>query len=337
MQAAIYRATDDAYRLVVEDRPTPTPGPDQVIVRVRATALNYRDHITYRNLAGRKVDGRIPLSDGAGEIIAVGSHVTDWKPGDRVAGCFFQTWNGGRFDLAHHKQDLGGSVDGMLAEEVVLRAGGIVRIPDFLSFEEAACLPCAALTAWYSLTTRGGIQPGDTLLTLGTGGVSVFALQFGVALGATVIVTSSDDHKLSRARSLGAKHTVNYRTQPNWSQEVWKLTAGRGADHIIEVGGPGTLGQSMNAVAAGGTISLIGVLTGFGPPTESLFPLLGRNVTLNGIYVGSRADFESMNRFITDHTIRPVIDRVFAFHEAEAAFAYLASGSHFGKVVITVP
>ncbi|MCZ2342776.1 MAG: NAD(P)-dependent alcohol dehydrogenase [Bacteroidales bacterium] len=337
MKAYVYRSAGDTYRLAVEERPTPTPGPDQVVVRVRATSLNYRDHITLHNLAKRKVDGRIPLSDGAGEIIAVGTNVTDWKPGDRVAGCFFQTWDGGRFDLSHHKQDLGGSVDGMLAEEVVLRAGGIVRIPDFLSFEEAACLPCAALTAWYSLTTRGGLQPGDTLLTLGTGGVSVFALQFGVALGAKVIITSSDDHKLARARSLGASHTVNYRTHVDWDKEVWNQTNGRGADHIIEVGGPGTLGRSMNAVAAGGTIALIGVLTGFGPPTESLFPLLGRNVSLNGIYVGSRADFEAMNRFLTEKTIRPVMDRVFGFSEAEAAFSHLASGSHFGKVVITVP
>lgn len=336
MKAYVYRTASDAYQLAVEDRPSPTAGPGQVIVRVKATSLNYRDHITLKNLGGRKVDGRIPLSDGAGEILAVGPDVTDWKPGDRVAGCFFQTWAGGRFDLAHHKQDLGGSVDGMLAEEVVLRAGGIVRIPDSLSFEEAACLPCAALTAWYSLTTRGGIQPGDTLLTLGTGGVSVFALQLGAALGANVIVTSSDDHKLDNARSLGANHTVNYRTNPDWDKEVWKLTGNRGADHIIEVGGPGTLGKSMNAVAAGGTISLIGVLTGFGPPTESLFPLLGRNVTLNGIYVGSRADFENMNRFLEEKSIRPVIDRVFGFADAVAAFAHLASGHHFGKVVITV-
>ena len=336
MKAYVYRTDGKEHRLSLEDRPSPTPGPGEVVVRVRATSLNYRDHIALKNLAGRNVDGRIPLSDGAGEILAVGPDVTAWKPGDRVAGCFFPKWEGGKFDMAHHKADLGGTIDGMLAEEVVLPAGGVVRVPDHLSFEEAACLPCAAVTAWTAMTDRGNLTPGDTLLTLGTGGVSVFALQFGVALGATVIVTSSDDAKLARAKELGATHTVNYKTHPDWDKEVGKLTDRRGADMVIEVGGPGTLGKSMNSVAASGTIGLIGVLTGFGPPTESLFPLLARNVTVNGIYVGSRANFEAMNQFLAENQIKPVIDRSFAFAEADAAFAHLASGSHFGKVVVRV-
>jgi NADPH:quinone reductase-like Zn-dependent oxidoreductase len=336
MRAYAYQPSGSEYRLTVEDRPTPEPGAGQVRVRVRAVSLNYRDLIALRNKAGRKVAGRIPTSDGAGEITAVGPGVTGWNPGDRVAGIFFQTWEGGRFDLAHHKQDLGGAIDGLLAEEVVLRAGGVVRVPDHLSFEEAACLPCAAVTAWYALVTRGGLKAGDTVLTLGTGGVSVFAVQFAAALGARVFVTSSSDEKLARAKQLGAADGVNYKAHPDWEKEVWRLTGGRGADHVVEVGGPGTLGKSLASAAAGGQVHLIGVLTGFGPPTDTLFPALARNLTLNGIYVGSRADFEAMNRFIGEKQLRPVIDRVFPFDQADAAFAHLESGSHFGKVAIRV-
>jgi NADPH:quinone reductase-like Zn-dependent oxidoreductase len=336
MRAYTLQPSGTEYRLAVDDRPAPDPGPGQVRVKVRAASLNYRDLIALRNKAGRKVAGRIPLSDGAGEVTAVGPDVTAWKPGDRVAGAFYQTWDGGRFDLAHHKQDLGGSIDGVLAEDVLLRAGGVVRVPDHLSFEEAACLPCAAVTAWYALVTRGGLKAGDIVLTLGTGGVSVFAVQFAAALGARVVVTSSSDEKLARAKQLGAAETVNYKAHPDWDKEVWRLTGNRGADHVVEVGGPGTLGKSLASAAAGGQVHLIGVLTGFGPPADSLFPALARNLTLNGIYVGSRADFEAMNRFLSEKGIRPVIDRVFAFDEAAAAYEYLESGSHFGKVVVRV-
>jgi NADPH:quinone reductase-like Zn-dependent oxidoreductase len=336
VRAYTYQPDGPAFRLAVEDRPTPDPGPGQVRVRVHAASLNYRDLIALRNKAGRKVGGRIPLSDGAGVVTAVGPDVTQWQPGDRVAGCFYQTWDGGRFDLAHHRHDLGGGIDGVLAEEVLLRAGGVVRIPDPLSFEEAACLPCAGVTAWYSLVTRGGLKPGDTVLTLGTGGVSVFAVQFAAAMGARVIVTSSSDDKLAKAKRLGAAEGVNYRTHPDWDKEVWRLTGGKGADHVIELGGPGTLGKSLATAAAGGQVYLIGVLTGFGPPTDSLFTALARNLTLHGIYVGSRADFEGMNRFVAETRVRPVIDRVFPFDQAAAAFAHLEGGGHFGKVVIRV-
>ena len=336
MKVYVYRFAGDRYRLAQEERTPRTPEPGEVAVRIRATSLNYRDLITLNYLAGRKVDGRIPLSDGVGEVIAVGPGVSHCKPGDRVAGCFFQTWESGRFELRHHQHDLGGSIDGMLAEEVILLASGVVRVPDYLSDEEAACLPCAAVTAWVALMSRGHLKASDTVLTLGTGGVSIFALQFAVAVGARVVITSSDDEKLRRASELGAAYTINYRTHPDWEKQVWQWTGQRGVDHVIELGGAGTLGKSLASTAAGGTVSLIGVLTGFGPPTDSLFPLLARNLTLNGIYVGSHQDFEAMNAFLTAKAIRPTIDRVFPFSEAEAAFDYLASARHFGKVVIRV-
>jgi NADPH:quinone reductase-like Zn-dependent oxidoreductase len=329
-----YRRSGEAFALALESADRPSLGPGQVRVRVRAASLNYRDLVHLGKKSGRDVEGIIPLSDGAGEVVETGPASARYRPGDRVAACFFQTWLAGRFALEHHKQDLGGSIDGMLAEEVVLHEEGLVPIPAHLSFEEAACLPCAGVTAWYALTTRGGLRPGETVLVLGTGGVSVFALQFATAMGASVIVTSSSDQKLERARQLGATQAINYCTTPAWDKEVWRLTGRRGVDHVIEVGGPGTLEKSMASVAAGGQIALIGVLTGFGPPTASLFPLLARNVRLDGIYVGARADFEAMNAFLAERTLRPVIDRVFGFEQASEAFAYLDSGGHFGKVVI---
>lgn len=327
---------DSAYRLTRVTREVPAPAAGQVKVRVRAVSLNYRDLVNRDNLAGRNVAGRVPTSDGAGEVIAVGPDVTEWRIGDRVAGCLFQTWQSGRFDMAYHKQDLGGTLDGMLAEEVLLSAGGVVRVPEHLSWAEAASLPCAAVTAWYSLTTRGGLQAGETVLVLGTGGVSIFGLQFATALGAKVIVTSSSDAKLEQGASIGIWQTVNYRTQPDWHKVVWELTGKQGVDHILEVGGPGTLEKSLGCIAAGGHIALIGVLTGFGAPQTSLFPLVARNARINGIYVGSRTDFEAMSSFIAERSLRPVIDREFPFDAAPEAFAWLKSGSHFGKVVIGV-
>ncbi|MFN9419010.1 MAG: zinc-dependent alcohol dehydrogenase family protein [Pirellula sp.] len=310
--------------------------PNAVRVHVKAISLNYRDIIAWRNLAGRQVDKRVPASDGAGEIVAVGSDVQQWKVGDRVAGCFFQTWQSGPFDLAHHKNDLGGTLDGMLQSVIDLPETGIVEIPPSLSFEQASTLPCAGLTAWYSLFTRGGLVADQTVLCIGTGGVSIFALQFATAIGARAIVLSSSDSKLERARVMGAWETINYREHPQWADEVWKLTDGHGVDHVVEVGGPGTLEQSMKCVAASGHIALIGVLTGFGAPNTSLFPLLARNVRLNGIYVGSRDKFIEMNAFIESKQIQPSIDQVFSFDDAPSAFEYLQSAKHFGKVVIAL-
>jgi NADPH:quinone reductase-like Zn-dependent oxidoreductase len=333
-----YELTPDgpAYRLEQKTRPDPVPGPGRVVVRVRAVSLNYRDLINRGNKAGRNVAGRVPTSDGAGEVVAVGPGVTRVKAGDRVAGCFFQSWVGGRFELRHHQSDLGGTLDGMLSELADLDAEGVVPLPEHLSFEEAACLPCAGVTAWYALVTRGGVKAGDWVLALGTGGVSVFAAQFAAALGCTVILTSSKDEKLARGREIGAAHGINYRTSPDWDKEVWQITNKRGVDHVIEVGGGGTLGKSLASVAPGGHIALIGVLTGFGPPTDSLFPLLARNATMSGIYVGSRAEFEAMNRFLSEKRLRPVIDRVFSFEDATVAYGLLEIGRHFGKVVIRV-
>ncbi len=325
-----------AYRLDLVERPIPVPKSTSVIVKVHAASLNYRDLIHLRNKAGRDVAGRVPLSDGAGEIVAVGDAVDGFKVGDRVLGTFFQSWSGGPFQMAHHQAALGGTADGMLAEYVELRAEGVVPMPPSLSYAEAACLPCAALTAWTALVSRGRAVAGQTVLALGTGGVSTFATQFAAAMGCSVIVTSSCDEKLARAKEWGATHLINYRTTPDWDKAIAQLTGKRGVDHVIEVGGPGTLEKSIASVAAGGHIALIGVLTGFGVFGGSLFPLVAKNATLSGIYVGSRDDFLAMNRFIVEHNLRPVIDRVFAFEDAAVAFECLERGEHVGKLVVTI-
>ncbi len=334
-----FESSESAFELRQVDRPVVDAsqlGVLDVLVQIRAVSLNYRDIIGWKNLAGRKLDGRVPTSDGAGEVIAVGKNVTQWKVGDRVAGCFFPKWQSGKFDLIHHKFDLGGSLDGMLREQVVMDESSWVSVPEYLNFEQAATLPCAAVTAWVSLIERGNLSKQETVLVLGTGGVSIFALQIAKAAGANVIVTSGSDEKLQRAKSLGADAVVNYRTHPEWSNEVWSLTNGKGVDHVIEVGGPGTLDQSMKSVAASGHIALIGVLTGFGAPSASLFPLLARNIQLNGIYVGSRDSFVQMNQFLAEHRLVPVIDRIFDFDDAPKAMEYLHSAQHFGKVVVQV-
>lgn len=322
---------------IFRDAEKPEPQIGEVLIRVRACSLNYRDLLMLAGQSGSGGAGSVvPLSDGAGEIVAVGEGVTQFAVGDRVAGCFFSQWQEGRFDMRYHKLALGGSTDGMLSEHVLLPEGGVLAMPAHLSFEEAACLPCAAVTAWHALMVRGGLREGDTVLALGTGGVSIFALQLASAVGARVIITSSSDEKLERATAMGAWRTINYRTHENWDEEVWRLTDKRGVDHVVEVGGPGTLGRSMKSVAAGGHIALIGVLTGKGAPDDSLFPLVTKNADLNAIYVGSRLMFCDLNRFLETHDIRPVIDRVFSFEDAPAAYEHLRSGAHFGKVVIRV-
>lgn len=323
------------FRLERQDAPQPTVGSGEALVRVRAASLNYRDLLIKSGESGVDAHGLAPLSDGAGEVVAVGEGVTRVSVGDRVAATFFQEWESGRFDQKYHRSALGGAVSGMLSEYVALSEKGLVCLPDHLSFEEAASLPCAGVTAWQALFSRGGLKEGDTVLALGTGGVSILGLQIALAQGATVIITSSSDEKLARAKTLGASATINYRTHPDWDKEVWRVTQKRGVDHILEVGGPGTLEKSLNAVSGGGHIALIGVLTGFGP-SPTLFPLTVRNARMEGIYVGSREHFDEMNAFLQKHAIHPVIDRTFGFDEAEAAYAYLSSGAHFGKVVITV-
>lgn len=318
-------------KLIETEKPQAQHG--EVVIRVHAASLNYRD-LLFANGTAPADHGRVPLSDGAGEIVELGQGVNGWKIGDRVCGTFFRDWTGGRFDLKYHDAALGGSCDGMLAEYVVLPAHALVEIPTDYSYAQAATLPCAGLTAWYSLVTRGEMIPGDTVLLEGTGGVSIWGLQIARTSGARVVITSSSDVKLLRAISLGADVTINYKTHPEWEKEVWRITDKRGADHILDVGGPDTLGKAVNCVAAGGHIAQIGVLTGFGAPDASLFPLAARNARLSGIYVGSRAAFEEFVRFLNVTKIQPVIDRTFSFEDASAAYEHLAGGSHFGKVVI---
>ena len=324
--------------LVLRDVEEPKCGPRQVVVEMRAWSLNYRDlgmpHGGYlRNDKVKRNPPMVPLSDGAGEVVEVGSEVTRFKTGDRVAGCFFQSWIAGELRSEHIDSALGGAIDGVLAERVALDEGGLVKIPAGYAFAQAATLPCAAVTAWQALTL-GSIEPGQTVLTLGTGGVSVFALQLAKAAGARVIITSSSDEKLDRARSLGADHCVNYKTHPDWHEEVAKLTGGEGVDNVIEVGGAGTFERSLASARVSGRVSLIGVLSGQPDKNPSPMMTLFKRLTVQGIYVGSRAMFEAMNRGIEVNGLQPVIDRSFGFDEARAAYEYLRSGLHFGKVLI---
>lgn len=324
----------DALRL--DEFPEPSPQPGQVLVRVRAASLNFRDLLVTRGHYNKHFPlPAIPLSDAAGEVVAVGPGVTRVKPGDRVAAIFMQSWLSGDLTEEAAKSALGGAMPGILAESVVLHQDGVVIIPDHLSFEEAATLPCAAVTAWHALIVEGNLKAGDTILAQGTGGVSIFALQFARLSGARVIITSSSDEKLERARQLGAAECINYRSTPDWDARARELTGGRGVDHVVEVGGAGTLSRSLRAVRLGGRISMIGVLTG-GSAEVNTLPILMKNARVQGIFVGSRAMFESMNRAIALHQLRPVIDRVFPFEQAPEALRLMESGGHFGKIVIRV-
>jgi NADPH:quinone reductase-like Zn-dependent oxidoreductase len=317
------------------DVPEPTPGVGEAVVRVHACSLNYRDLVVAKGGYGRAVKPPlVPLSDGAGEVIAVGPGVTRVKVGDRVCAAFMQRWIDGGPDDDKFASALGGAIDGMLAERVCLNAEGLVRIPAHLSLKEAATLPCAAVTAWNALFVSGAVKPGDSVLTLGTGGVSIFALQFARMAGARVICTSSSDQKLERLKEMGANATINYKTNPNWDKSALELTGGVGVDHVIEVGGAGTLPLSIKSVRRGGHIALIGVLTGTGEMDPR--PVLVKSIKLQGIYVGSRVMFEAMNRAIGTSGLKPMVDRVFGFEEFPEAMAYMSSGAHFGKVCVSL-
>jgi NADPH:quinone reductase-like Zn-dependent oxidoreductase len=324
----------DIDALKLADRPDPKPSYGQVVVRVHASSLNYRDLLVLAGSYGAGSQSNvIPLSDGAGEVVAIGEGVTRFKVGDRVAGSFFQTWLSGGLTRQSMKSALGGSINGMLAEYVVLHQDGLVLLPAHLSYEEGATLPCAAVTAWHGLVTKGNLAAGETVLLLGTGGVSIFALQFAKLHGARVIITSSSDAKLERAKDLGADVMINYRTMPDWEKRVFELTDRVGVDHVVEVGGAGTLPKSLQAVRIGGRISLIGVLSGSSGEVNPM-SILMRSLTVQGIYVGSRDMFEGMNRAIALHQLQPVIDRTFSFADAPDAYRYLKSAAHVGKVVI---
>jgi NADPH:quinone reductase-like Zn-dependent oxidoreductase len=321
--------------LTFVEQPNPQPGYGQILVRVRATSLNYRDLIIAKGQNPAIQYPVIPMSDGAGDIVAIGEGVTRVTVGNRVAGIFFQDWQAGEINKSIMKSALGGEMNGMLSEYVVLNQEGVVVLPEHLSYEEGATLPCAAVTAWHGLVSKGNLKAGDTVLLLGTGGVSIFALQFAKLHGVRVIITSSRDEKLTQAEALGADATINYKAHPDWEAEVYRLTHGIGVDHVVEVGGAGTLEKSIKAVRYGGRISLIGVLTGFAGQVNPQ-PVLGKSIALQGIYVGSREMFAAMNRAIAQAQLKPVIDRVFPFNEARAAYDYLQSSSHFGKVVIAL-
>jgi NADPH:quinone reductase-like Zn-dependent oxidoreductase len=324
----------DAIRAV--ELPDPVPGPGQVLIRVGAASLNYRDLLMARGIYNPKLKlPATPISDGAGEVVATGAGVSRFKPGDRVAACFMPEWVDGPPDDEKARSALGGGGVGMLAQMAVLPEHGLVSIPSHLSVEEAATLPCAAVTAWNALVESGGIKSGDTVLVQGTGGVSLFALQFARLAGARVIATSSSDQKLARAHKLGATDGINYKTTPDWDKRARELTAGKGVDKIIEVGGAGTLPRSMRAVRTGGYIALIGVLSGVSAEVNPM-PILMKNIRVQGIFVGSRAMFEAMNRAIAMSNLHPVIDRVFDFNQASEALKYLESGAHSGKIVIRV-
>jgi NADPH:quinone reductase-like Zn-dependent oxidoreductase len=321
--------------LVKIERDVPKPGSGEVLIRVHAVSVNYRDLLIVQGRYPRPLKlPLIPMSDGAGEVVETGAGVTRVTRGDRVAGIFMQGWLNGDVAASVARTSLGGSLDGMFAEYVVLPQDGIVVIPSHLSYEEAAALPCAGVTAWNALTSWT-LRPGITVLAQGTGGVSIFALQFAKLAGARIIVTSSSDGKLRRAADMGADGLINYREMPNWDQKAVELTNGTGVDHIVEVGGAGTLGRSMNAVRVGGRISVIGLLTG-SEGTVNPMPILGKQIQVQGIFVGSREMFEAMNRAIALHQLRPVVDRVFSFEEAHDALRRMESGAHFGKVVIRV-
>ena len=310
--------------------------PHDVRLRVHAVSLNYRDlMVADGKYLGTHDAPLIPCSDGAGEVIKVGSQVTRVRVGERVAASFFPNWIRGTPTPQTTAAALGGSVNGMLAEEVVAHEEALVKIPAHLSYAEAATLPCAAVTAWNSLFVTGGLKPGDSVLLLGTGGVSMWALQLAKAAGLRAIITSSSDEKLVRARSLGAPATINYKTTPEWQDKVLRLTDGQGVDLVLEVGGQGTLTRSISCARMGGTIAIIGGVSGFGGELNP-FALIGGSKRLSGIFVGSRSMFEDLNKFLNVTGIHPVIDRVFPFEQAAAAYKYLESASHFGKVVIAV-
>lgn len=322
--------------LKLAERRLPTPGPGQVVLAMKAASLNYRDLLMVKGeYDPRQKLPLVPCSDGVGEVVAVGDDVTRVAPGDRVATCFSQTWPGGPPSRERLRGTLGGPFDGVLTQRMLLSAEGVVRVPEHLTDAEAATLPCAGVTAWSALVEHGGITAGQTVLVQGTGGVSIIALQLARVLGARVIVTSSSDAKLARARELGAWQTINYREDPSWGKTARALTDGVGVDLVVEVGGAGTLEQSLKAVSFGGTVIVLGVLSGYASELNIL-PIFMQQVKLQGLLVGPRDAFEAMNRAIASAGLRPVVDRVVPFEDVPEALGVMERAEHFGKIVIAV-
>jgi len=329
-------ANQDAFgidNLKEIERPEPVPGAGEIVVDMKAASLNYRDLITVLTGVGNKLP-LVPFSDGAGVVSAVGPDVSRVKVGDRVCSLFFQSWFSGPVTAQARSKPLGGPLDGVLQQRMKLMADGVSKIPDDLSFAEAATLPCAGLTAWRAITVEAPVGPGDTILVQGTGGVSIFALQFAKALGANVIATSSSDEKLERAKQLGADHLINYKTNPEWGKEALKLTDGRGVDVVVEVGGDNTLSKSLEAVRVGGSIVVIGVLSGF---TNNIFipALFGKNARMIGISVGSREQLDDMAKHMAVWKMHPVVDKVFPVDQVQQALKLMQAGGHFGKICLT--
>jgi NADPH:quinone reductase-like Zn-dependent oxidoreductase len=323
--------------LTLTDRETPEPKANEVLVRLRATSLNYRDLMMVKGTYNPKQKlPLVPFSDGAGEVAAVGESVTKWKVGDRVCPIFMQGWHEGEIEFKKARTTLGGDFDGCLREFGAFDENSLVRIPDHLSFEEAATLPCAGLTAYHALFVSGCMKAGETILLQGTGGVSTFALQFASVYGCRTIITSSSDEKLERAKEMGATDTINYKETPDWEKAVAELTEKRGVDHVVEVGGAGTIQKSLKSVKMGGHIALIGALSG-GQGDISPIPIFMNSIKLHGIFVGSRQMFEAMNQMLClHHHLKPVIDKVFEFEEVKDALRYMENGAHFGKIAVKI-
>lgn len=321
-------------RLAFADREKPKPASGEVLVRMTAASLNYRDYMVVEGLYNPKLKRpMVPLSDGAGIVEEIGDRVTRFKKGDRVVACFMQDWIEGPPTRDKGVSALGGAIDGVLREFAVFSEHGLLPVPRSLSDEQAATLPCAAVTAWHALFEHTPAVPGDTVLIQGTGGVSIFALQFAKAAGLRTVITSSSDRKLERVRDLGADETINYKNVPEWQERARELTRGQGVDHVIEVGGSDTMPRSLRAVRVGGCISVIGVLSG-AEPTVSPVSILMNSIRVQGIYVGSRAMFERMNRAIELHSIKPVIDKVFDWRDARQALDYMHAQQHIGKICL---
>jgi len=333
----VFQIQDDwsMDHLTIAERDRPEPGPGEVLLRMKAASLNFRDLVVpmrgYGSFTGTLP--LVPISDGVGEVVQVGAGVSRVETGDLVCPMFMQKWIAGEPDMTRLTSTLGAPIDGVMQEYMVLSEEGVAKVSGYLSDEEAATLPCAALTAWSALVTEGDVKAGDRVLVQGTGGVSLFALQIAKLLGAFVIITSSSDEKLERAMALGADERINYITTPEWGKTAKNLTGGDGIDHIAEVGGEKTLPQSLRAIRPGGTVSMIGVLSGVNMGV-SLGLIVTRKVRLQGITVGHRDSFEAMTRGLEQHQLKPVIDRVFSFEELKEAMAYLQEGKHFGKICI---
>ena len=322
-------------QLKAASRSIPVPGPNEVLIKMLAVSLNSRDLGVIDGFYNPNLSTPlIPISDGVGEVVALGERVSRFKTGDRVSGIFTQSWTSGEPTQENWVSTLGSPLDGLLAEYAVFPEKGLVHVPDHLTNEEAAALPCAGVTAWHAIVEEGKIKAGDTVVVQGTGGVSLFALQFAKLQGATVIVTSSSDEKLERAKGLGADFGINYRQTPDWDKAILEQTGGRGADHVVDLGGSATLNRSISALRVGGQISMVGVLSGFRVEGLDIIPAILRKARLQAINVGSRDMFETMNRAIEQSGFRPVIDRVFPFERAVDALHYLAKGSYFGKICI---